>query len=281
MKKITSLILLGAIFTFSVFCTEPRIITVLDFETSGVSRQEMVLFVDYLSSSVSDTDNYTLIDRRQRETILSEAEFSNSGCADESCAIEIGQILSANEMIVGSIGSIGSLYILNVKLVDVATGKTINDVSDKFDSIESLVNETETVISELFGKDIPKKEKIVSRDEKPAAEPVSIPVTPENSFKFGKAPNEVLLNKEMLDIAKNNEVYRVTSFLLYGTGAICGALDIIGFVGSGGFPDDNDYESWNVVMGLTTGCVAGILGGLLMDAFVLPVYDINGELTDY
>ncbi len=134
----------------AVSAEDQRIITVLDFETSGVSKQEMTLFVDYISSNISDYSDYILIDRRQRELILAEAEFSNSGCADESCAIEIGQVLSANQMIVGSLGSIGSRYLLNIKLIEVKTGKTVNDVSDKFNSIEELVDGAEAVVAELL-----------------------------------------------------------------------------------------------------------------------------------
>ena len=105
MKKIASVITF-VIIASTVSAAEQKIITVMDFETSGVSKQEMTLIVDYLSASVGDYEDYKLIDRRQREIILSEAQFSNSGCADESCAIEIGQLLSASEMIVGSLGSV-------------------------------------------------------------------------------------------------------------------------------------------------------------------------------
>jgi hypothetical protein len=137
--------------TFVIQAEDKKIITVMDFETSGVSKQEMTLFVDYLSATVSDFQQYQLIDRRQRQLILAEAAFSNSGCVDESCAIEIGQLLSASEMVVGSLGSIGSLYLLNVKLIDVGTGATLNDVSEKYDSIEALVNGCETVVAQLVG----------------------------------------------------------------------------------------------------------------------------------
>ena len=152
MKKTVLTIVLFNIAASLIFADEQKIITVLDFETSGVSEQEMTLFVDYLSSSVSDYEEYILIDRRQREIILSEAEFSNSGCADESCAIEIGQVLSASEMIVGSLGSIGSRYLLNVKLIDVETGETIRDVSEKYNSIDDLVDGSELVINSLFSE---------------------------------------------------------------------------------------------------------------------------------
>jgi hypothetical protein len=149
MKKNIGLIFFIMLSTL-IFADEGKIITVMDFETSGVAHQEMTLFVDYISSSISDNADYILIDRRQRESILVETQFSNSGCADESCAIEIGRLLSATEMIVGSLGSIGSLYILNIKLIEVETGRTLRDVSERYDSIEKLVIGSDDVVAELF-----------------------------------------------------------------------------------------------------------------------------------
>lgn len=153
MRIIASTIILLLIVACSVSANNQKIITVMDFETNGVSEQEMTLIIDYLSSSVSDYKDYVLIDRRQRETILNEAEFSNSGCADETCAIEIGQLLSANEMIVGSLGSVGSFYIINTKLIDVETGKTVNNVSERYTTLDEIIINSEMTIKKLFSND--------------------------------------------------------------------------------------------------------------------------------
>lgn len=54
----------------------------------------------------------------QRENILDELEFSNSGCTDENCQFEIGKLLQARQMIVGSMGTFGNMHLLNIKLVE-------------------------------------------------------------------------------------------------------------------------------------------------------------------
>ncbi len=279
MKKITSVIVLLLIAVSSVFSDNQKIITVMDFETSGVSEQEMTLIVDFLSSSVSDYEDYILIDRRQREIILSEAQFSNSGCADESCAIEIGQLLSASEMIVGSLGSVGSRYLMNIKLIDVETGKTIKDVSEKYGSIDELVDGSEFIISTLFNKTAKIEIKAVQTED------VQNTVTSVNStpvietFSFGSYPDKVTLNKEMYDTAKRNRGLKITSGILYGIGGVFTVLDIIGLVGSGGLPTDND--GWTIFFSFTGGSIVGLLGGIITGSLTEPVYDIDGLKTKY
>lgn len=130
-----------------------EIIAVMDFETSGVSEQEMIVLVDYISSFITNNHNFIVLDRRQREVVLNELEFSNSGCTEEDCQIEIGRLLSANRIIIGSLGAIGSLYILNIKLINVETGQTISNVSNQYKNIEELVMNSESTIDILFKKD--------------------------------------------------------------------------------------------------------------------------------
>ena len=69
-------------------------LAVLDFTTEAVSRTEMTAIVEFLSAELFNTEKYIVIDVSQRETILSEMEFSHQGCTDESCALEIGKLLS-------------------------------------------------------------------------------------------------------------------------------------------------------------------------------------------
>ncbi len=150
MKKILVLVFI-LIITVNAFAEEKELITVMDFSSNNFSEMDVIVFVDYLSSQIQNTGEYRVIDRMQRENILSELEFSNSGCTDESCQLEIGRLLSARKVIVGSIGSIGNKQILNVKLIDVETSETINSASKKYADMDEMLSGSDILISELFG----------------------------------------------------------------------------------------------------------------------------------
>ena len=119
---------------------EKPVLSVLDFTATGISAAEAKVFTDVLSTYIVRTGTCQLIDRKQRETILEHIEFSYSQCADESCQLEIGRLLSASQLVVGSIGQIGGWLVVPVRLVDVPTGQTLGSVSEKYLSLEALID---------------------------------------------------------------------------------------------------------------------------------------------
>lgn len=127
------------------------LITVMDFNLSGISEPEGLLLVDFISNSIRGSGYYRIIDRAQRDSILEEQEFSLSGCTDEKCQLEVGKLLAANFMFVGSVGRIGDRYILNMKLIDVATGEAVGTASDKYNDLNDLVDDSSRLVMGLLG----------------------------------------------------------------------------------------------------------------------------------
>lgn len=127
------------------------IISVLNFDASGISDAEVRVFVDYISSHIIETGKYRVIDRAQRQAILSEIEFSQADCSDEECQLEIGRMLSANQIIVGSLGKFGQKFILNIKLIDVETAQSINASSEMYGSLEELLEDSKNLSARLIG----------------------------------------------------------------------------------------------------------------------------------
>ena len=295
MKKFKLLWILLLYISFFAYSQDNKIITVLDFETSGVSKAEMTLFVDFISATVSDYEQYTLIDRRQRENILAETAFSNSGCADESCAIEIGQVLSAAEMIVGSLGSIGSIYILNIKLIDVQTGKTLDDVSNQYENIEELVRDSNNVVVSLLGETIKTTEmEQADRSHKPEEPNENIVTINQNHESVNLEKQDPIekintsieslefnLSVDMLELKKKNESKKLIGNILLVSGILSGTLDLVSFIASGGPPSADNQSGQVIFASLTASAITGILFGILVKNQIEPIYDLNGNLTDY
>jgi len=112
------------------------------------------------------TGTCQLIDRKQRETILEHIEFSYSQCADESCQLEIGRLLSASQLVVGSIGQIGGWLVVTVRLVDGPTGQTLGSVSEKYLSLEALIDALASLAQQtvqVAGRDVHAAEALTAR----------------------------------------------------------------------------------------------------------------------
>ncbi len=81
-----------------------------------------------------------MIEQSQIDAILQAQEYSISECTDEQCAIQFGQLLSAEQIVLATLSLVGGKYILTGKIIDVAKG--INIRADKVDA-ESLAGMTE------------------------------------------------------------------------------------------------------------------------------------------
>ena len=128
--------------------TRPTI-SVFNFETSGLFQGEMRLLVDFLSSNIIETKKYKVIEREQRQAVLSEIEFSNSDCTDEKCQLEIGRMLSANQIVTGSVGKFGERYLITAKLIDVETAQSKNASSKVYSSLNDLLDDSKTLVLKL------------------------------------------------------------------------------------------------------------------------------------
>ena len=141
MKKILLLFAILIIFTSTYIFPSEHIntIAILDFNLQGIPDSDGRVLTDYIVTHIVGMHKYNVVDRIQRETILSEIKFSLTGVSDEEYQLELGELLSVNLIVVGSIGKVGNQYILNIKLVDVKTGATINAFSKKTSSLDYLI----------------------------------------------------------------------------------------------------------------------------------------------
>ncbi|MDC7227076.1 MAG: CsgG/HfaB family protein [Spirochaetales bacterium] len=124
-------------------------LAVLDFTTEAVSEIEMKAIVEFLSAELFKTRKYTVIDVSQRETILKEMEFSMQGCSDDSCALEIGKLLSAEMIVTGNLSKVGSRYLMSVKMLETETSKTMGTANGKFTDLDELIDGLETIAYSL------------------------------------------------------------------------------------------------------------------------------------
>lgn len=99
--------------------------------SSGITKDECELLSDRLRVEFFKTGMVDVMEREQMAEILKEQGFQQSGaCTNESCLIEMGQILGVKKLVSGSIGKVGSLYLLNVRVIDIKTAKISRTVSE-------------------------------------------------------------------------------------------------------------------------------------------------------
>lgn len=126
----------------ATFAAEP--IALSPMEANGLQGHEIAALTDVLRSELSKTGEYDVMERNQVDEILKEQGFQASGaCSDASCAIEMGQLLAVNYMVLSRIGKVGATYTLSIRLVDVETSKIVKDIVETAKGkIDVMVEET-------------------------------------------------------------------------------------------------------------------------------------------
>jgi tetratricopeptide (TPR) repeat protein len=125
------------------------VVAVLDFRIENIAPSDGKLIQDLLASALIQTRLYRVLDRSQQENILREIERSLSACTDEKCQIEIGRMLSADRILVGSLGKVGERYVISAKLLDVRTGEALASSSQVYKSLEELVEGCGAIVGAL------------------------------------------------------------------------------------------------------------------------------------
>ena len=130
-----------------------KYLAVLELEPVGLSNTEAKILTQRLTSQLIAISDYTIVERANIEKILKEQKFQNSGCTDSECAVEIGQLLNTDFIVIGSVSEFGSMYSIDARLIDVAQGKGL--ISAEYSTENSidylLSNGVESIAYQLCG----------------------------------------------------------------------------------------------------------------------------------
>tara|TARA_Y100000591_G_scaffold257596_1_gene229694 strand:- start:1046 stop:1876 length:831 start_codon:yes stop_codon:yes gene_type:complete len=125
-------------------------IAVFEFENNGLEPYEVRQLSTRLESELVKIGKYDVVERSKIDEILKEQKLQMSGCVEE-CLIDVGKMLGAKQIIIGSAGKLGSIYTITAKLVDATSGKMLRTSDfDTNDGIGSLaINGMKQIALEL------------------------------------------------------------------------------------------------------------------------------------
>lgn len=127
----------------------PLTIAVNDLSPRGIQASDAAIVSERLRSELVRGGTFRVMDRGQMDVVLREQAFQQSGACDQSeCAVQMGKLLSVDQMVVGSVGKLGALYTLSAQLLDVETGAIALSVNQDFQGpIEDLLSQAVPLIA--------------------------------------------------------------------------------------------------------------------------------------
>ena len=137
----------------TIFSKEPINVAVLKLDNAGLRSSEIDLLTNRLQSEFVKTGSYNVIERAKIDKMLVEQKFQLGDLSADNL-ISIGNILGAEQILVGTAGRFNRIYTLSVRLIDAETGLNIRSADfDSEGSVEVLYTEgIKTLAVELSGK---------------------------------------------------------------------------------------------------------------------------------
>jgi TolB-like protein len=118
-------------------------IAVMDFQGMGMAASDASSMTDRLRFELLKTKRFDVMERNEMNLILQEQAFQQTGCVDQSCAVEAGKLIAVRKMVAGSISKVGGIYTVNAKLLDVESGRVdMNVVEDCDCPVEQVLTRT-------------------------------------------------------------------------------------------------------------------------------------------
>ncbi len=99
------------------------VIGVIDLAARNVDENEARSISERLRHYLSLEDIFNVVERNKMESIMAEMGFQLSGACTSSdeCAIQVGKILGAQQMVAGSVDKVADIYALQVRIIDINT----------------------------------------------------------------------------------------------------------------------------------------------------------------
>ncbi len=155
-----------AILAILLFCfslVAQTTVAVYNLEGTDLSPSDLSGLSNRLRAELFKTGKFTVVERSQMDQILTEQGVQLSACTSSECAVEVGQILNVEKVVVGSIEKVGSSLVADVRLVDVRLAKVEQVASSdcRDCSIDDLLrNSMSDLAVQLSGEKVTKSSRL-------------------------------------------------------------------------------------------------------------------------
>ena len=239
-------------------------IAVLPFDAVGVSEEEAKIITQLYETALVKTKKFNVIERTRIESVMEEQEFSLSGFTAENSnnerAVKVGQLLSAEQICIGSVSLLNETYILNVKIIDINTGLNVNADNISASAMDELSRKIEEFAFSITGLLTEKEIKTLREDE------------------LNELNNQMLSLEQ--DLKKTNRTLKIRTsgkWIALGAGGVFAAAAGSSFILSNNAYDDylgavtldniekyrNSFQTWDMIMYATAGLSIVSIGAAL------------------
>lgn len=104
---------------------EPIVLAVLPFDDRDRDGRMSQTVAELLTTQLANVEHLTLVERLRIQDLIDEQDLQREGLT-EAGGLELGRLLSADYVLLGSVGASGSSFTFSARLLDVETGQVVS-----------------------------------------------------------------------------------------------------------------------------------------------------------
>lgn len=118
-------------------------LAVMALSANGVPDDYAVGLTETLATSASETGVFETISPKQIASLLAYEKRKElmGGCVQESCYVQIAQVVKADHLLAGSVAKVGEKLVLNLVLIDAREGKALKRSNRETTNASELMSE--------------------------------------------------------------------------------------------------------------------------------------------
>ena len=117
-------------------------VAILDFEAINLRESDVNALTQRLNSEIINLNKFIVLERHSIKQIVEEQNFQYSGLIDVNTISDIGAMIGANYVIVGSISKIGGQYLsVDSRIIEVKSSKSIKSANYDANDLGQLLKE--------------------------------------------------------------------------------------------------------------------------------------------
>ncbi|MBA4369258.1 MAG: hypothetical protein C0403_16650 [Desulfobacterium sp.] len=150
LKKIALIIILFHLLPATAMAAKNRI-AVMDFRADGISKEKALRISELIRTEIVNTNVYTVIERNQMDMVFKEQGIQQTGVINDAYAIKMGELLSAQKILIGTVMQLGDAIIISGRIVDIEKGIAEFAVNQSAANENQLLEATRLFCKKLTG----------------------------------------------------------------------------------------------------------------------------------
>jgi TolB-like protein len=132
-----------------LFAANVMTLAVMDLQSEGVSSIVVNAISDIVRTEFVNIANFRVVERNQMDKVFEEQKLQLSGLTEESSAVKIGEILSAQKVVIGEVNLIENAYVITLRIVDVETAESEFSARVRADSMDDIEDRAVEIARDL------------------------------------------------------------------------------------------------------------------------------------